>query len=89
MIKLEEYFALLPKIIELGVLGICNVYLIVKGVATLNDLTNIVKELTAAVERQNESLRSALSRLDILAHDNAEIKAAVNMLLRRGEDKRE
>lgn len=47
-----------PKIIELGVLGVCDIFLIVKGVNALNNLTTVVEKLVTKVEAVDKKFES-------------------------------
>lgn len=62
---MEELIPMLPKIIELGVLGICNVFLIVKGVHALNNLTTVVEKLVVQVDAMDKKYNA----LEHILHD--------------------
>ena len=75
---MEELIPMLPKIIELGVLGICDIFLIVKGVNTLNDLTKVVGVLVRKVEAMDKKYSS-------LEHILLDLQKTVERIERRLE----
>lgn len=47
---MEDFIAVLPKLIEYGPLGIINILLIFKGIPAMNNLSNAVSKLADRID---------------------------------------
>lgn len=82
MIFLEELIAILPKLAEIGGLGLISVLLIWKGVPAMNKLSESNIQLANAIGKLTDSVNN---RLEIVEHDLRDIKSSLETLLRRFE----
>lgn len=76
---MEELIPLLPKIIELGGLGLCCLFLISliwKGVPALNNLANSISKLADKID-------AISTRMNNVEHDLRDIKNTLETLIRR------
>ena len=69
MVCLEE---LIPKVLEMGVLGAINILLIFKGVPAMNKLSESSTQLANAIGRLTDGVNN---RLEIVEHDLRDIKS--------------
>lgn len=77
---MEELFAVMPKLLEMGFLGTINVILIWKGVPAMNKLSESNTQLATAIGRLTDSVNN---RLEMLEHDLRDIKSSLDLILRR------
>lgn len=77
---MEELFATLPKLAEIGGLGAVSLILIWKGVPAMNKLSESNIQLANAIGRLTNSVNN---RLEIVEHDLRDIKSALETILRR------
>ena len=74
---MEDFIAVLPKLIEYGPLGIINILLIFKGIPAMNNLTNSISKLADKIDTVDD--RIIVLERDI--HDCLhEIKSELNHL---------
>ena len=71
---------LLPKLLELGVLGTINILLVFRGVPALNELSQSNKALAESINKLNENMNSRLTNIE---RDLRDIKASLDFVLRR------
>ena len=63
---------LIPKVLEMGVLGAINILLIFKGVPAMNKLSESSTQLANAIGRLTDGVNN---RLEIVEHDLRDIKS--------------
>lgn len=79
---MEEIMPMLPKIIEIGVLGATTVILIFKGIDRMNELTANLSKLTDKIERMQDATNARFAALEL---DIRDLRNSVDALVRRLE----
>ncbi len=77
---MEELIATLPKLAEIGGLGLISILLIWKGVPAMNKLSESNIQLANAIGKLTDSVNN---RLEIVEHDLRDIKSSLELILRR------
>lgn len=77
---MEELIPVLPKIAEWGAVGAALIILILRGIPAMNKLAESNIQLANAIGRLTDSVNN---RLEVVEHDLRDIKASLDVILRR------
>ena len=71
---------LIPKMLEYGALAVITIFLIVRGVKAIQDLTESTSNLTVAVNKINDAVDKLASKVEKISDRQISLESEIKLL---------